>query len=125
MKQTTALHLRLTFFSWNLADSLVIYQGNTESGKKVIVAARQGNLLATAFHPELTADTRWYVSFYLIIILKTCNVVLSHYLYRHSYFLKMLNDVGGGTSSSIVAVGAEIAELRLNQQPKLDLPIFQ
>lgn len=25
-----------------------------------IVAARQGNLLATAFHPELTDDTRWH-----------------------------------------------------------------
>ena len=37
-------------------------QESTESGKKVIVAVKQGNLLATAFHPELTADTRWYVS---------------------------------------------------------------
>lgn len=27
---------------------------------RVIVAVRQGNLLGTAFHPELTADTRWY-----------------------------------------------------------------
>lgn len=26
---------------------------------RVIVAVKQGNLLATAFHPELTADTRW------------------------------------------------------------------
>ena len=26
---------------------------------KVIVAVKQRNLLATAFHPELTADTRW------------------------------------------------------------------
>ncbi len=25
-----------------------------------IVAAQQGNLLATAFHPELTRDTRWH-----------------------------------------------------------------
>ncbi|KAF3455011.1 hypothetical protein FNV43_RR05459 [Rhamnella rubrinervis] len=77
-------------------------EGNTGSVKKVIVAVRQGNLLATAFHPELTADTRW-----------------------HSYFLKMINDVGEGTSSSIVAVGAELAELHLNQQAKNDLPIFQ
>lgn len=28
---------------------------------KVIVAVKQGTLLATAFHPELTADTRWSV----------------------------------------------------------------
>jgi len=27
---------------------------------RVIVAARQGNLLVTAFHPELTQDTRWH-----------------------------------------------------------------
>jgi 5'-phosphate synthase pdxT subunit len=26
----------------------------------VIVAARQGNILATAFHPELTTDDRWH-----------------------------------------------------------------
>ncbi|CAI9105111.1 OLC1v1003966C2 [Oldenlandia corymbosa var. corymbosa] len=32
---------------------------NSDSGKEVIVAVRQGNLLATAFHPELTADNRW------------------------------------------------------------------
>ncbi|KAJ0963778.1 hypothetical protein J5N97_028900 [Dioscorea zingiberensis] len=30
---------------------------------KVIVAVRQGNLLGTAFHPELTADTRWHSLF--------------------------------------------------------------
>ncbi|GLJ37093.1 hypothetical protein SUGI_0751790 [Cryptomeria japonica] len=35
-------------------------------GEKVIIAVKQGHLLATAFHPELTSDTRW-----------------------HSYFLKM------------------------------------
>ncbi|MBI2070050.1 MAG: pyridoxal 5'-phosphate synthase glutaminase subunit PdxT [Elusimicrobia bacterium] len=28
--------------------------------KGAIVAARQKNLLATSFHPELTADTRWH-----------------------------------------------------------------
>jgi 5'-phosphate synthase pdxT subunit len=32
-----------------------------------IVAARQGNLLATSFHPELTADTRFH-SFFLSLI---------------------------------------------------------
>lgn len=30
---------------------------------KLIVAARQGSILATAFHPELTADTRWHQLF--------------------------------------------------------------
>jgi 5'-phosphate synthase pdxT subunit len=27
---------------------------------RVAVAVRQGQLLGTAFHPELTADTRWH-----------------------------------------------------------------
>ncbi|XP_040991169.1 probable pyridoxal 5'-phosphate synthase subunit PDX2 [Juglans microcarpa x Juglans regia] len=70
------------------------------SEKKVIVAVRQGNLLGTAFHPELTADTRW-----------------------HSYFLKMSSGVTEGASSSIVAVGGE--DLSLSRQPTIDLPIFQ
>lgn len=30
------------------------------TGEPVIVAVRQGPILATAFHPELTADTRWH-----------------------------------------------------------------
>jgi len=36
----------------------MVWQENAEESK-VIVAVRQGNILATAFHPELTADTRW------------------------------------------------------------------
>ncbi|CAL2264426.1 unnamed protein product [Prunus armeniaca] len=83
-----------------MADYLVqSNEENTGSEKKVIVAVRQRNLLATAFHPELTADTRW-----------------------HSYFLKMATETGEEASSSIVAVGAD---LNLDQQPKIDLPIFQ
>ncbi|XP_062171490.1 probable pyridoxal 5'-phosphate synthase subunit PDX2 [Alnus glutinosa] len=70
------------------------------SEKKVIVAVRQGNLLATAFHPELTADTRW-----------------------HSYFLKMASNAFEGASGSIVSVGG--MDLSLNKQPRNDLPIFQ
>ncbi|GAY38334.1 hypothetical protein CUMW_035900 [Citrus unshiu] len=84
-----------------------VSQENAMPEKKVIVAVRQGNLLGTAFHPELTADTRW-----------------------HSYFLKMMSEVGEGTSSGgkgtssgIVVVGGE--NLGFNQQPKIDLPIFQ
>eukprot|EP01031_Cornospumella_fuschlensis_P030275 gene30275-36584_t len=30
---------------------------------QVIVAVRQGNILATAFHPELTSDLRWHKAF--------------------------------------------------------------
>ncbi|CAL5426543.1 unnamed protein product [Camellia sinensis] len=71
---------------------------STGSVEKVIVGVKQGNLLGTAFHPELTADTRW-----------------------HSYFLKM-GEVGEGDSSSICAVEEELS---FDQQPKIDLPIFQ
>ncbi|PON71839.1 Pyridoxal 5'-phosphate synthase subunit [Parasponia andersonii] len=80
----------------NSADGVQV--GNTVSEKRVIVAVRQGNLLATAFHPELTADTRW-----------------------HSYFLKMLGDVGEGSSSSVVSIGTDS---HLNQ-PRIDFPIYQ
>ncbi|THG18582.1 hypothetical protein TEA_019136 [Camellia sinensis var. sinensis] len=71
---------------------------STGSVEKVIVGVKQGNLLGTAFHPELTADTRW-----------------------HSYFLKM-GEVGEGDLSSICAVEEELS---FDQQPKIDLPIFQ
>lgn len=40
-----------------------VSQENAMPEKKVIVAVRQGNLLGTAFHPELTADSRWYIIF--------------------------------------------------------------
>lgn len=50
-------------FVYSIGDALIyrlsIFQEKNSSEKKVIVAVRQGNLLATAFHPELTADTRW------------------------------------------------------------------
>ncbi|KAH9660860.1 putative pyridoxal 5'-phosphate synthase subunit PDX2 [Citrus sinensis] len=89
------------------SSTVEIQEENAMPEKKVIVAVRQGNLLGTAFHPELTADTRW-----------------------HSYFLKMMSEVGEGTSSGgkgtssgIVVVGGE--NLGFNQQPKIDLPIFQ
>ena len=31
--------------------------------RRVVVAARQGSLLGTAFHPEITTDTRWHQLF--------------------------------------------------------------
>jgi pyridoxal 5'-phosphate synthase pdxT subunit len=34
-----------------------------ETGDRVAVAVRSGSLLATAFHPELTADARWHQLF--------------------------------------------------------------
>ncbi|KAH9311813.1 hypothetical protein KI387_026848, partial [Taxus chinensis] len=33
-------------------------EGKHQGGDKVIIAVKQGHLLATAFHPELTSDTR-------------------------------------------------------------------
>jgi 5'-phosphate synthase pdxT subunit len=38
----------------------------------VIVAARQGNLLATSFHPELTADSRFHQYFHKIVDSQRC-----------------------------------------------------
>ncbi|KAK2432691.1 putative pyridoxal 5'-phosphate synthase subunit PDX2 [Trifolium repens] len=72
---------------------------NAEEQSKVIVAVRQGNILATAFHPELTADTRW-----------------------HSYFLKMGNVIGEEASSSIVPAQVSTSSKLQSQN---DLPIFQ
>ncbi|XP_057526871.1 probable pyridoxal 5'-phosphate synthase subunit PDX2 [Amaranthus tricolor] len=72
-----------------------------ESLNKVIVAVKQGNLLGTAFHPELTADNRW-----------------------HLYFIKMVNDqieeTETATSSGIIKAG-DIYGL---QDPKIELPIY-
>lgn len=42
-------------------ERLAVYTG--AHGNDVTVAARQGNLLVTAFHPELTQDTRWHELF--------------------------------------------------------------
>lgn len=73
------------------------------SVEKVAVAVKQGNLLATAFHPELTSDTRW-----------------------HSYFLKMLHE--GETCSGAIVPLSKSANLQAGgrqlMQPK-DLPIYE
>ncbi|KAJ7947798.1 Pyridoxal biosynthesis protein PDX2 [Quillaja saponaria] len=61
--------------------SLEYQEENVVEEKKVIVAVRQGNILATAFHPEFTADTWW-----------------------HTYLLKMANDIGEEASASLAPV---------------------
>lgn len=102
-----------------------IFQEKIQSEKKVIVAVRQGNLLGTAFHPELTADTRWYMYFDYFPLLKYFyNIIpgLSICFCRHSYFLKMANDVAEGASTSIIAVGVDLGA---NNQPRNDLPIYR
>ncbi|XP_054784455.1 probable pyridoxal 5'-phosphate synthase subunit PDX2 [Prosopis cineraria] len=79
--------------------SLEDQKENVEGEGKVIVAVRQGNMLGTAFHPELTADTRW-----------------------HSYFLKMGDEATDEASSSCVPVEVNVC---YKQPPQNDLPIFQ
>ncbi|PHU03853.1 putative pyridoxal 5'-phosphate synthase subunit PDX2 [Capsicum chinense] len=74
-------------------------EDSTESGKKVIVAVKQGNLLATAFHPELTADTRW-----------------------HSYFLKMVPEIEVGASAII---STSTTTQSFGGRPIIDFPIYQ
>ncbi|KAG6760716.1 hypothetical protein POTOM_032514 [Populus tomentosa] len=76
-------------------------QENSVPEEKVIVAIKQRNLLGTAFHPELTADTRW-----------------------HSYFLKMASEAGEATSGSIVPAGG-VDLSSYDGKPRIDLPIFQ
>ncbi|CAM8952728.1 unnamed protein product [Rhodiola kirilowii] len=72
---------------------------SSASTSKVIVAIRQKNLLGTAFHPELTADTRW-----------------------HSYFLKMTSELDEESSKAITTVG--INHPSFIQPPKIDMPIY-
>ncbi|XP_008791358.1 probable pyridoxal 5'-phosphate synthase subunit PDX2 [Phoenix dactylifera] len=74
----------------------------TDEGKKerVIVAVRQGNLLGTAFHPELTSDSRW-----------------------HSFFLNMGKETGERSLECMSAPGWYLED-RPGKRPR-DLPIFQ
>jgi 5'-phosphate synthase pdxT subunit len=39
----------------------------TANGERVVVAVRQGPILATAFHPELTDDIRWHRLFLTLV----------------------------------------------------------
>ncbi|GAQ87231.1 pyridoxine biosynthesis [Klebsormidium nitens] len=78
---------------------------NGQEINKVIIAVRQDQLLATAFHPELTADTRW-----------------------HSLFLRMVTEnrdkadaaAAEGSSMSSRAREAPASSIR-----PADLPIFK
>ncbi|XP_010929443.1 probable pyridoxal 5'-phosphate synthase subunit PDX2 [Elaeis guineensis] len=66
--------------------------------EKVIVAVRQGNLLGTAFHPELTSDSRW-----------------------HSLFLKMGKEAG---ERNLMSADESHLEDCQEKMPH-DLPIFE
>ncbi|XP_074559366.1 putative pyridoxal 5'-phosphate synthase subunit PDX2 [Curcuma longa] len=73
-------------------------QKGMASSDRVIVAVRQGNLLATAFHPELTSDSRW-----------------------HSFFLKMKKDNGG----KILQCTSTSETDALQEKKPYDLPIYE
>eukprot|EP00252_Welwitschia_mirabilis_P027264 TRINITY_DN9310_c0_g1_i1.p1 TRINITY_DN9310_c0_g1~~TRINITY_DN9310_c0_g1_i1.p1 ORF type:complete len:261 (-),score=55.94 TRINITY_DN9310_c0_g1_i1:369-1151(-) len=72
----------------------------SKTGQTVIVAVRQGNLMATAFHPELTSDTRW-----------------------HKYFLRMLKE--NGQQSLVCHEDEQALEISKLFPPVRDLPVFQ
>jgi len=65
----------------------------------VVVAVKQGSLLATAFHPELTGDSRW-----------------------HKLFVKMTQE----HSQQSPFVPGEIADVTLGRTPNTpaDMPVF-
>lgn len=44
-------------------DVKILAQVETHQGETVIAAVKQGPILATAFHPELTPDARWHQFF--------------------------------------------------------------
>ncbi|EEF32100.1 Glutamine amidotransferase subunit pdxT, putative [Ricinus communis] len=82
------------------SSAVQIQEENALPEKRVIVAVKQGNMLGTAFHPELTADTRW-----------------------HSFFLKMGGDAREEASTSIVPVGG--VDESVDEKQRIDLPIYQ
>ncbi|KAG0565007.1 hypothetical protein M758_8G152000 [Ceratodon purpureus] len=84
-----------------LAPGQAVEEGGSK--KKVIVAVKQNNMLATAFHPELTSDLRW-----------------------HSFFLKMVSNGEKGArvpgAEGIVATPADLPQ-SLSQVG--DMPVFK
>ncbi len=48
-------------------DSVEVLATVPGRGEDVIAAVRQGNILATAFHPELTDDLRWHALFLAMV----------------------------------------------------------
>jgi 5'-phosphate synthase pdxT subunit len=47
----------------SVGDKVEVLARLPESRGGAIVAVKQGNLLGTAFHPELTSDSRWHQLF--------------------------------------------------------------
>ncbi|KQK23359.1 probable pyridoxal 5'-phosphate synthase subunit PDX2 [Brachypodium distachyon] len=72
------------------------------SKDRVIVAVRQGNILATAFHPELTSDSRW-----------------------HRLFLDMDKGSHAKAFSALSLSTSSRDALSRSKSKPLDLPIFE
>ncbi|KAL6888559.1 hypothetical protein ACP4OV_009585 [Aristida adscensionis] len=72
------------------------------SKDRVIVAVRQGNILATAFHPELTSDSRW-----------------------HRFFLDMDKESQAKAFSALSLSTSSRDTEGLPKNKPLDLPIFE
>ncbi|KAJ4787364.1 Pyridoxal 5'-phosphate synthase subunit PdxT [Rhynchospora pubera] len=73
------------------------------TNNRVIVAVKQGNLLATAFHPELTSDSRW-----------------------HRYFLAMVEEAKEeGTPSEVMVKYDLYGDGNDRAKKPYDLPIFE
>ena len=78
----TFLFYPIFFIVFNFLTELILQKKNVEvlntvdivkeddTHDKVIVAVKQNNLLATAFHPELTDDSRWHQYFVEDIVKK-------------------------------------------------------
>lgn len=57
-----------------LEEVKIVLPGASEetNAREVICAVQKGNLLCTAFHPELTSDPRWHE--YFLNIVQNCEV---------------------------------------------------
>lgn len=93
-----AVFIRAPAVHKTLSDSVRVLASVTHNGQKMIVAAQQGNLLGTAFHPELTTDKRW-----------------------HAYFIKMVRQSAKPTSdhSEIALTSTDMPDLKRIAQGKV------
>ncbi|EAY84338.1 hypothetical protein OsI_05715 [Oryza sativa Indica Group] len=85
------------------------------SKDRVIVAVRQGNILATAFHPELTSDSRWLKCSWICLLL----------LDRHRFFLDMDKESDTKAFSALSLSSSSRDTQDGSKNKPLDLPIFE
>jgi 5'-phosphate synthase pdxT subunit len=87
-----------------LAEYTLTPEETAKSGRaSVIVAVRQGPLLATAFHPELTDDRRW-----------------------HALFVEMVRASAAARGGSVAGAAAEDGGAALGRPPTrpMDMPVY-